>query len=145
MDCIKKNESINIDIQTIFTLINQVDKYSDFLPWCSNSKVISDKNNVMVGKISVSKNFVNWTFTTENHYIKNKKIHLTLVDGPFKNLNGEWSFLKIDNNNTQVSFILEYEFSNKIIELSIKPVFTSIMSSILDSFISEAFKVKYEK
>ena len=44
-----------------------------------------------------------------------------------------------------VSFILEYEFSNKIIELSIKPVFTSIMSSILDSFISEAFKVKYEK
>ena len=145
MDCIKKNESINIDIQTIFTLINQVDKYSDFLPWCSNSKVISDKNNVMVGKISVSKNFVNWTFTTENHYIKNKKIYLTLIDGPFKNLNGEWSFLKIDNNNTQVSFILEYEFSNKIIELSIKPVFTSIMSSILDSFISEAFKVKYEK
>ena len=53
--------------------------------------------------------------------------------------------MKIDNNNTQVSFILEYEFSNKIIELSIKPVFTSIMSSILDSFISEAFKVKYEK
>tara|TARA_B100000686_G_scaffold110013_1_gene117162 strand:+ start:912 stop:1349 length:438 start_codon:yes stop_codon:yes gene_type:complete len=145
MDCIKKNESINIDIQTIFTLINQVDKYSDFLPWCSNSKVISDKNNIMVGKISVSKNFVNWTFTTENHYIKNKKIYLTLIDGPFKNLNGEWNFLKIDNNNTQVSFILEYEFSNKIIELSIKPVFTSIMSSILDSFISEAFKVKYEK
>ena len=69
MDCIKKNESINIDIQTIFTLINQVDKYSDFLPWCSNSKVISDKNYIMVGKISVSNNFVNWTFTTENHYI----------------------------------------------------------------------------
>ena len=145
MDYIKKEESINIDIETIFALVNQVDKYSDFLPWCNGSKIISNKNNIIIGEISVSKNFVKWTFTTENHYIDNEKIQLKLLDGPFKSLNGLWSFSKVNQNTTIVNFVLEYEFSNKIIELSIKPVFTSIMTSILDSFISEAFRMKHEK
>ncbi|MEC7832967.1 MAG: type II toxin-antitoxin system RatA family toxin [Pseudomonadota bacterium] len=145
MDYIKKEESINIDIETIFTLVNQVDKYSDFLPWCNGSKIISNENNIMIGEISVSKNLVKWTFTTENHYIDNEKIQLKLLDGPFKSLNGLWSFSRVDKNTTIVNFVLEYEFSNKIIELSIKPVFTSIMTSILDSFVSEAFRMKYEK
>ncbi len=145
MDYIKKEETINIDIETIFTLVNQVDKYSDFLPWCNGSKIISNENNIMIGEISVSKNLVKWTFTTENHYIDNEKIQLKLLDGPFKSLNGLWSFSRVDKNTTIVNFVLEYEFSNKIIELSIKPVFTSIMTSILDSFISEAFRMKYEK
>ena len=145
MDYIKKEESINIDIETIFALVNQVDKYSGFLPWCNGSKIISNENNIMIGEISVSKNLVKWTFTTENHYIDNEKIQLKLLDGPFKSLNGLWSFSRVDKNTTIVNFVLEYEFSNKIIELSIKPVFTSIMTSILDSFISEAFRMKYEK
>jgi len=144
MNYIKKRESINIEVQTIFNLINQVDKYSDFLPWCKNSKIISDTNNVMIGVITVSKNFADWTFTTKNNYIKNKKINLRLVDGPFSHLNGCWNFSEIDKNNTLIDFNLEYEFSNKMIELTLKPVFSSIMLSILDSFISEAFKIKNE-
>ncbi len=144
MNYIKKKESINIDVRTIFNLINQVDKYSDFLPWCKKSKIISDTNNVIIGVITVSKNFADWTFTTKNNYIINKKIDLRLIDGPFSHLNGCWNFSEIDKNNTLINFNLEYEFSNKIIGLTLKPVFSSIMLSILDSFISEAFKIKNE-
>ena len=144
MNYIKKKESINTDVRTIFNLINQIDKYSDFLPWCKKSKIISDTNNAMIGVITVSKNFADWTFTTKNNYIINKKIDLRLVDGPFNHLSGCWNFSEIDKNNTLINFNLEYEFSNKIIELTLKPVFSSIMSSILDSFISEAFKIKNE-
>ena len=144
MNYIKKKESINIDVRTIFNLINQVDKYSDFLPWCKKSKIISDTNNAMIGVITVSKNFADWTFTTKNNYIINKKIDLRLIDGPFSHLNGCWNFSEIDKNNTLINFNLEYEFSNKIIGLTLKPVFSSIMLSILDSFISEAFKIKNE-
>ena len=144
MNYIKKKESINIDVRTIFNLINQIDKYSDFLPWCKKSKIISDTNNAMIGVITVSKNFADWTFTTKNNYIINKKIDLRLIDGPFSHLNGCWNFSEIDKNNTLINFNLEYEFSNKIIGLTLKPVFSSIMLSILDSFISEAFKIKNE-
>ena len=83
--------------------------------------------------------------TNNQNHSQIKKIKLDLVDGPFTHLNGEWNFKKNDNYNTQVSLYLEYQFNNRIIEMSLKPIFSSIMNSILDSFISEAFRIKNEK
>ena len=96
----------------------------------------------MTAEIEISKSFVNWRFTTKNTFKVNKIIELKLVDGPFSHLEGYWKFDEIDEFNTKVSLYLEYKFDNKLIEMSIKPVFSNIMSSILDSFISEAFKLK---
>ena len=66
MDSIKKKESVNVEIEILFNLINQVDKYSEFLPWCPKSRIISQNNKKIIGEIYVSKNFVDWKFSTEN-------------------------------------------------------------------------------
>ena len=142
MNYINKSEEINVDHELIFTLINNVGEYHKFLPWCSDSKIISDINSKMSAEIEISKNFVSWTFSTENTYDPNKRIDIKLIDGPFNHLEGYWEFKKVDNYNTIVELYLEYKFDSRIIELSIKPIFSKIMSSILDSFISEAFKRK---
>ena len=75
---------------------------------------------------------------------KNKSIRLELVDGPFDSLDGQWLFSTIDEHNTKVSLEISYKFKSSIIELSIEPIYTSIMNSILESFIQEAFKLKYD-
>jgi ribosome-associated toxin RatA of RatAB toxin-antitoxin module len=142
MNFIKKSEEINVSHELIFALINNVGDYHKFLPWCSDSKIISDTNNKMAAEIEISKNFVNWKFSTENTYSLNKRIDIKLIDGPFNHLKGYWKFKKLDNYNTTVELYLEYKFDSRMIELSIKPIFSKIMSSILDSFISEAFKKK---
>ena len=142
MNFIKKSEEINVSHELIFALINNVEDYHKFLPWCSDSKIISDTNNKMAAEIEISKNFVNWKFSTENTYSLNKRIDIKLIDGPFNHLEGYWKFKKLDNYNTTVELYLEYKFDSRMIELSIKPIFSKIMSSILDSFISEAFKKK---
>ena len=142
MDYINKSEEINVSHELIFSLINNVEDYHRFLPWCSDSKIISDNGNKMLAEIEISKNFINWKFSTENTYDLNKKINIKLIDGPFNHLDGYWEFKKKDNYNTTVDLYLEYKFDSRLIELSIKPIFSNIMSSILDSFISEAFKRK---
>ncbi len=142
MNYINKSENINVELVIIFDLINNVENYDKFLPWCTDSNILSDDGNVMIAEIAIDKNLVNWKFKTENSYKQNKIIELKLVEGPFNKLDGYWKFSKIDKHNTSVKLYLEYEFDNKIVELSIKPIFSSIMSSILDSFISEAFKIK---
>ena len=142
MNYINKSEEINVDNELIFTLINNVGEYHKFLPWCSGSKIISDINSKMSAEIEISKNFISWKFSTENTYDPNKRIDIKLIDGPFNHLEGYWEFKKVDNYNTTVELYLEYKFDSRIIELSIKPIFSKIMSSILDSFISEAFKRK---
>tara|TARA_B100000214_G_scaffold371621_1_gene348337 strand:+ start:462 stop:908 length:447 start_codon:yes stop_codon:yes gene_type:complete len=145
MNVINQSEDINVDVSLIFKLINNVDRYSEFLPWCSDSVILNDSASEMTAEIEITGKPIKWKFKTKNKYQENEIIKIKLVDGPFKNLEGYWKFHQIDQYNTNVSLFLEYEFSSKIIELSLKPIFSSIMSSILDSFISEAFRLKNEK
>ena len=143
MKKIHKEEDINIELTKIFNLINNIDKYPDYLPWCVKTEVEHESKNIINGKIFISKSFIKWSFSTKNTIEKNKSINLSLIDGPFEELNGKWSFIPIDENNTKVSLDINYKFKNSLIELSIEPIFTSIMNSILQSFISQAFKEKY--
>ena len=145
MNVVNQSEDINVNVSLIFDLINNVDRYSSFLPWCSNSSILSNSSSEMTAEIEIAGKPITWKFKTKNNYKINEIIKIKLVDGPFKNLEGYWKFNSIDDHNTSVSLYLEYEFNSKIIELSLKPIFTSIMSSILDSFISEAFRLKNEK
>ena len=143
MKKIYKEEEINVDVETIFNLINDVESYPDFLPWCTKTEVTKESKNINTGKIFISKSFINWNFSTKNIIDVNKSITLSLQDGPFDELNGQWSFRTIDSNNTHVTLEIDYKFKNSLIEISIEQIFSTIMNSLLKSFINQAFKIKY--
>ena len=143
MKKIYKEEEINVTMPTIFNLINNIEEYPKFLPWCKKTEVTKESENSQIGKIFISKSFINWSFSTKNIIVRNKSISLSLIDGPFDNLDGSWNFKMIDDNNTHVSLEINYKFKNSLIELSIEPIFTTIMNSILESFVDQAFKIKY--
>ena len=143
MQKIYKEEEINVSMPIIFNLINNIEEYPKFLPWCKKTEVTKEAENSQIGKIFISKSFINWSFSTKNIIDRNKSISLSLIDGPFDKLDGRWNFKKIDDNNTFVSLEINYKFKNSLIELSIEPIFATIMNSILESFIDQAFKIKY--
>ncbi len=143
MKRIYKEEEINVTMSIIFNLINNIEEYPKFLPWCKKTEVTKESENSQIGKIFISKSFINWSFSTKNIIVRNKSISLSLIDGPFDKLDGSWNFKEIDDNNTLVSLEINYKFKNSLIELSIEPIFTSIMNSILESFVDQAFKIKY--
>ncbi len=103
MKNIHKEEEINIDIETIFNLINDIESYPNYLPWCTKSEVKEESANTIIGKIFISKSFINWNFSTKNTIKKNELISLELVDGPFESLTGKWTFSSINKFNTKVS------------------------------------------
>ena len=143
MKRIYKEEEINVAMSIIFNLINNIQEYPKFLPWCKKTEVTKESENLQIGKIFISKSFINWSFSTKNIIDRNKSISLSLIDGPFDKLDGSWNFKEIDDNNTLVSLEINYKFKNSLIELSIEPIFTTIMNSILESFVDQAFKIKY--
>jgi ribosome-associated toxin RatA of RatAB toxin-antitoxin module len=143
MKKIYKEEEINVTMPIIFNLINNIEEYPKFLPWCKKTEVTKETENSQIGKIFISKSFINWSFSTKNIIDRNKSISLFLIDGPFDKLDGRWNFKEIDDNNTLVSLEINYKFKNSLIELSIEPIFTTIMNSILESFVDQAFKIKY--
>ena len=80
MKKIYKEEEINVDVETIFNLINEVENYPDFLPWCTKTEVTKESENINTGKIFISKSFINWNFSTINIIDVNKSITLSLQD-----------------------------------------------------------------
>ena len=143
MKKIFKEEDINVKTSVIFNLINDIESYPNFLPWCKKTEVNRESESKVIGKIYISKSFIKWNFSTCNIVDTNKSIKLSLIDGPFDHLDGQWLFKTLDENNTKVTLEINYKFKNSLIEISIEPIFTSIMNSILESFIDQAFKVKY--
>ena len=73
MKNIHKEKDINIDIETIFNLINDIESYPNHLPWCTKSEVKEESVDIIIGKIFISKSFINWNFSTKNTIKKKSK------------------------------------------------------------------------
>ena len=79
--------------------------------------------------------------TTENVRMPPNQIDITLQHGPFKHLDGSWRFIPLSDSACTIEFRLHYEFSSKLLEKMVGPVFHYIANSLVDAFIQRAEKV----
>jgi ribosome-associated toxin RatA of RatAB toxin-antitoxin module len=127
--------------QTMFDIVNDVAAYPEFLPWCGNTKITSETDQAMQASVLMKKGKLNHWFSTANKMIPGEKIEITLIDGPFKSLDGVWEFIAFDETTSKVKLILNFEFASGITALLISPIFTQIANSMVDSFCSRAYEL----
>ena len=141
MPTINRSALVMHSAEQMFLLINDVDTYPQFLPDCGGSKIIREDESSMTASILVSKGGIKKWFTTENILVKNEKVLLSLVDGPFKYLKGEWLLTPLSEDACKIHFELDYEFSNKMLALAFGRVFTHLTNNIVQAFTTRANKV----
>jgi ribosome-associated toxin RatA of RatAB toxin-antitoxin module len=78
------------------------------------------------------------SFTTENVNVRPSLMTMKLIEGPFKHLDGSWKFIPLREDACKIEFDLHYEFSSKLLEQIIGPVFNKIANSFVDSFCKRA-------
>lgn len=125
----------------MYDLINDVNAYAAFLPWCSDSKILSQSEQEIQASLMISYHGIHKSFSTINTITKDKRIEMRLAEGPFKSLEGIWIFVPLGDDGTKIMLDLEFEFKNKLISMSFGSVFTSIADSLMDAFIQRAAKV----
>ena len=138
MHNIHKSAIVLHPAQKMFQLVDSVENYPRFLPWCGSTQIIERDNDQTIASIEINYKGIRQTFTTENTKKQNKEMMIKLIDGPFKSLSGEWMFKNLDKDSCQIELKLEYEFSNVILEKLISPVFNMIANTFIDEFIKEA-------
>ena len=138
MHNIHKSAIVLHPAQKIFQLVDSVENYPQFLPWCGSTQIIERDNDKTIASIEINYKGIRQTFTTENTKKQNQEMIIKLIDGPFKSLSGEWMFKNLDKDSCQIELKLEYEFSNVILEKLISPVFNMIANTFIDEFIKEA-------
>jgi len=142
MITIKKHAFVFQSREKMFTLVDQVENYPNFLPWCGKAEVIERTEKITEAKILINYHNVKQSFTTRNVKIFPSNMSIKLINGPFKTLKGEWNFIEIEKDTCKIEFELQYEFSNYILDKLISQVFKMIANTFIDNFIAEADKDK---
>ncbi len=122
----------------MFALVDDIKAYPEFLPWCASSEEIARDAQGVRGKVELRKGMVHKSFTTQNINEPGVSITMQLVEGPFKKLEGVWSFQALDAQTCKVSLDLEYEFSNALLKMTVGPVFQKIADKLVDAFCQRA-------
>lgn len=125
----------------LFDIVNDVEKYPDFLPWCASGDIIEQTDDMMEASILMKKGRLNHRFSTRNTLVPGEMIRIELVNGPFKSLSGDWVFTSMPNDGCKIELRLQFEFSSKIMSALIGPVFTQIANSLVDAFCQRAHQL----
>lgn len=138
MAVVHKSVFLGYSAEQMFALVERVEDYPKFLPWCGGVEVRQREENKLVATISIQYHGVRQTFTTENVNTPPTSIKITLIEGPFKHLDGTWTFKPLRADACKVDLDLHYEFSSRLLEQIIGPVFNMIANSFVDSFCKRA-------
>lgn len=138
MTTISKSALVSHSPEEMFKLIDDIESYSEFLPWCGKATEIFRGEKNVEASVLISHSGFNKEFTTQNKNTAFSKIEMHLVDGPFKKLDGIWLFEPLGNTACKVSLNLEFEFSSKIVGVTLGPIFSKIANTLVDAFIKRA-------
>jgi ribosome-associated toxin RatA of RatAB toxin-antitoxin module len=135
---VSKNALVKHSAAAMYRLVDDVEAYPQFLPWCAGARVIQRQADEVHASIDIAHGAIRKTFATRNRLQPDKMIEMRLVEGPFKHLHGFWRFDALGEDGCKVSLDLEYEFSSKLLGLAIGPVFSQIANTLVDSFCQRA-------
>ncbi len=138
MAVVHKSVLLGYSAEQMYALVERVEDYPKFLPWCGAVNVLERADNRLVATLSINYHGVKQTFTTENINTPPTLMKMTLREGPFKHLDGTWSFKPLREDACRIDFDLHYEFSSRVLEQLIGPVFHMIANSFVDSFTKRA-------
>ncbi len=130
---ISKTAIVPYSTNDMFNLVNDIKNYPKFLNWCINSDILQQTTTEITASITVNKGVMTETFTTINT-LEHNKITMRLKDGVFKKLHGVWTFTELGKLASKISLDMEFSFNNKLLDISMSPIFSKIASSQLDAF-----------
>ncbi len=122
----------------MFVLIDDVEAYPEFLPWCNDAEVRNRTDNIVEATLELHKGSLSNHFTTRNTRREFETIDLELIGGPFRHLQGGWQFTEIGEEGCKVSLELEFEFENKLIDMMFGAFFEDTCNSLVDAFTKRA-------
>jgi ribosome-associated toxin RatA of RatAB toxin-antitoxin module len=151
MKTLNKSVLIWHSAQQMFDLVVDIDRYAEFLPWCSHSRVLHREGDALSAEIGLSFAGFSQSFTTNNQHRRLPDgalaMSMALERGPFSTLEGEWVFLPIaDSQQTnahacRIQLSLNYAFSSNALGFLIGPAFDRVAAGLVDAFVGRAEKI----
>jgi ribosome-associated toxin RatA of RatAB toxin-antitoxin module len=141
MAVVEKSVLIERTAAQMFELVDRVEDYPKFLPWCGGTELLERTDSVTAARIHINYHGIKAHFATANAKEPPRTMKIRLTEGPFRQMDGDWKFTPLGDNACKIEFRLHYEFANKLLEKVVGPVFHRIADTFVESFVNRASKL----
>lgn len=141
MPTVNQSALVPYSAEQMYRLVNDYEKYPEFLSGCINAKTLSAGENELKAELHIQKLGISQTFSTHNKMTPPHKIEMLLIDGPFSHLHGNWTFTPFDEQSCKINLELHFEFTSPIVALVFGKVFNEMMLKMVNAFKQRAKEV----
>jgi ribosome-associated toxin RatA of RatAB toxin-antitoxin module len=135
---VKRSALVSQPPARLFALINDIESYPRFLPWCTYARVESRSAAEMVATIGVRQGPLQGEFTTRNTLEPDRRVDMHLVSGPFRTLEGQWLLTPIEADGCRVELTMRFALKSALTGVLFEPVFAQTIGSLVDAFVARA-------
>lgn len=141
MYSVLKSALVPYDAMQMYRLVADVEAYPRFLPWCRSVRVLERNGAHVRATLELAKGPVHRSFTTVNRMLEGERIEMRLEEGPFRHLHGHWEFLPLGDEGSKVTLEMDFDFSSRLLAVTVGPVFHEIANRLVDAFLERAMQV----
>jgi ribosome-associated toxin RatA of RatAB toxin-antitoxin module len=124
--------------EVMYRLVDDIERYPEFVPGCTSAEVLARSGQEVVARLAVRRGPLHTQFTTRNRLDPGRSVHMQLVEGPFKVLEGSWDFTPVASNGCRIDFKLRFQFSNALKSALFEPLFEDTQAELLRAFVARA-------
>jgi len=135
---IRRSALVRHTPEQMFDLVNDVEAYPKRFSWCASSEVTAREGNVLEARLDLHFAGLRHSFTTRNTTDRPRSIDIRLVGGPFRSLDGVWTFTAMGDSGCKVALALDFDFSGRFGGSLLKLGFQGLGNRMVDDFCREA-------
>jgi ribosome-associated toxin RatA of RatAB toxin-antitoxin module len=141
MTIIKRSALVSYSARQMFELVNNIEDYPRFLPWCGAARILQESPTQIEAELDIVWKGIRKSFTTRNFLHPYDHMEIQLVTGPFRHLEGRWVFTTLNGQACKISLDMQFEFAGNALDKLFQPIFNYIANSLVDAFCKRATEI----
>ncbi|MDO8908740.1 MAG: type II toxin-antitoxin system RatA family toxin [Pseudohongiella sp.] len=125
----------------MYALVDDISQYPQFMHGCIAAEEISRTPEELVGKLTLGKVGMRYSFTTRNQLTPNERMDMSLLEGPFRSFGATWHFKALTPHACKVSLQMKFDWSGGLLGAAMEKLFQHSANSLVDELVNRAHKI----
>lgn len=138
MPTVRRSERVAYTAAQMFAIVNDIEAYPEVFKWCRGARVEKRDGDTLEARVDVGVGGLNRSFRTRNTNDAPHRIDIELLSGPFRRLEGGWSFRDLSEGGCEVALALDIEVAGSLLSAVFASLFRELAHSQLAAFMEEA-------
>lgn len=131
---IRRSAIVRHTPERMFDLVNDVEAYPSRFGWCVGATVLAREPEVVTARLDLKVAGIVQSFSTRNTLDRPRRLHMHLVEGPMRALEGVFTFDALGSEGCKVSLALDFDYPGRLGAAALRVGFKMLADRMVDDF-----------